>query len=92
MACGGLLTTLGKWIFLCFSVFGVKWKVVRVDMTGKYPMDVPCRRRQSQTQSVQVSSTITADLIIPQAQTKVVVACEVHVTEVETARSCAVLG
>jgi hypothetical protein len=31
-------------------------------------------------------------LIIPHAQTKVVVACEVHVTEVETVRSCALLG
>jgi hypothetical protein len=43
-------------------------------------------------QAVQVSGTITADLIIPHAQTKVVVACEVHVTEVETVRSCALLG
>lgn len=61
-------------------------------MMGKYLRDVPVGRQQSQMQAVQVSSAITADLIIPHAQTKIVVACEVHVTEVETARSCAVPG
>jgi hypothetical protein len=59
---------------------------------GQVTYGCTSRRQQSQTQAVQVSSTITANLIIPQNQTKVVVACEVHVTEVETARSCAVLG
>jgi hypothetical protein len=49
-------------------------------------------RQQSQTQAVQVSSTLTADLIIQHAQTKAAVACEVHVTKIETARSCALLG
>ena len=58
-------------------------------MMGKYQRDVPVGRQQSQ---MQVSSTITANLIIPHAQTKVVVACEVHVTELETAMSCALLG
>ena len=61
-------------------------------MMGKYQRDVPVGRQQSQMQAVQVSSTITADLIIPHAQTKVVVSCEVHVTKLETARSCALLG
>jgi hypothetical protein len=58
-------------------------------MMGKYQRDVPVGRQQSQ---MQVSSTITANLIIPHAQTKIVVACEVHVTGVETVRSCAVPG
>jgi hypothetical protein len=63
-----------------------------VDMAGKYSRDVPVGRQQSQMKAAQVSSTITARLIIPQAQTKVVVACEVHVTEAETAGSCVVRG